>query len=151
MLYFIKIHGESMEYNDEKLPSMQDYEDMARAYVTSLVSKEKLQDRLRKEEQQMLAGECVNILFSIENIFKSFNNQNLSHIIDCTREQRAYFQNKFSCEERNIADNKNLQTLLCLEYEFIIKALHLASVYEDFDSIFLVILDRQKMYQESVL
>ena len=133
-----------MEYNDEKEPSLQIYEQMARAYLASAQNVENLKRRFDYEEEKMLGCECCNLLFSIENMLLRQKNRAFFKLIRLTNEQREALEKKYNHVSRGISTSK--YSLISLEYDLAVKLLHLASKSHDFDEIFSYILQRRDFY-----
>ena len=145
-----------MEYNDEMLPTMKNFEEMARAYNFSLKQKGFVFISLEEEGKNLLVDEVFDLLFRLRASYRflgSFLDSNI--MLNITEEHLLKLRELFMVENNKgyfIRTNQTKCFLnsIALENTLCIKLLLLAQKCEFGQEILSLIIEREKLISNNL-
>ena len=145
-----------MEYDDGAMPTLEKYEEMAKAYNISLKEKGFVFINLEEEGKNLLVDEIFDIMFKLRTSYRGMRNfMGSNAMLDLTEKHISSLRNLFGNEKNKgyfIRTNKTKCFLnsLALESMLSLKLLLLSQKCEFGSEIFSIIIDRTKHIYENL-
>ena len=144
-----------MQYDDFKVPSMEDYENMAKAYSLSLKNQGFVFVKLEKECENFLIDEIFDILFKIDTSIDAMSRVcDTQKIKSATTKHIKILRDMFNYDRQvkfEISNDESLifLNLISLENTLTMKLFTLSTKSSNFEKLLDIIFDRLKIYAES--
>ncbi len=146
-----------MEYNDEAMPSLNNIEEMARAYSFSLKQKGFVFVSLEEEGKKFLIAEVFEILFKLRASYRYLKNfLGSSAMLSLTEEHIDVLRSMFDFEDNcgyfiSCNQTKCFLNTVSLENQLNIKLLLLSQKCEFGEDLIIMLLDRSKRLSQNLI